>query len=88
MKKALRASLALVMAMTLVGCGSVGSEPAGASSAPAITTLDTHEFYMEEYGLVKVRTYCRNGDFFVASFSYREGGVQIEPELKDRCVGK
>lgn len=88
MNMALRGSLSLVLALALVGCSEGATSPAEGVSAPAITTLDTYEFYMEEYGLVKVRTYCRNGDYHEASFSYREGGVQMLPQLNERCVGK
>lgn len=85
MNKALSASLALLMTLGLLlgGCSSV--RPAEALSAPAITIEDQYQVDFGGYATLTVKTWCRNGDYLLASYGYREMSVQMIPELNGRC---
>ena len=85
MKQALRAILSASLAVALVGCAAVGVSPAEATSAPAITIEDQYQVDFGGYATLTVKTWCRNGDYLLASYGYREMSVQMIPELNGRC---
>lgn len=85
MTKALRAILSASMALALVGCASAPVAPAEAPSAPEITIEDQYTIHFGGWDDITVKTYCRNGDYWVATRSYREGGAEIHTELNERC---
>ena len=85
MNKAIRSILSVCMALALVGCSSGLLRPAAAVSAPAITIEDQYVIPFHGYDDLTVKTFCRNGDFWISSMGYHEGGVEIHPELNERC---
>jgi hypothetical protein len=85
MNKALRSILSVCMALALVGCGVGGISPAEGVSAPAINILDQYVIPFHGYDDLTVKTFRRNGDYWISSVGYHEGTVEIHTELNGRC---
>jgi hypothetical protein len=82
MRKALSASVALVMTLGLLlgGCSPSGS--AQAPSGPPDRVLD--EFKTPDNGNSTIYLFCRNGDYYVYMNGYKSGNITQYPN-DERC---